>query len=131
MAKNSKITAQSVALKGQKWTTPQIARAVVGVLVLVNLALAWLVVNPPGGSAEALEEDMVRLQGQIKQAKVRADEVKKHADAVTKGRTQADEFLDHYFVGRRTAPTALINELNHIAQRAGIKDRGNAFSPEM
>src|SRR4029079_1796778 len=102
MAKNSKITAQSVALKGQKWTTLQIARAVVGVLVLVNLALAWWVVNPPGGSAEVLEEDAVRLQAQIKQAKTSADEVKKHAESVTKGRTQADEFLNHYFVTRRT-----------------------------
>jgi hypothetical protein len=131
MAKNSKTSGQAPALKGQKWTVPQIARAVVGVLVLVNLALAFLVMNPPGGSAEALEEDMGRLQAQIKQAKVRADEVKKHADAVTKGRGQADEFLNRYFVARRTAPTALISELNHIAQKAGIKDRGNAFSPEM
>src|SRR5690242_19746652 len=111
MAKNSKIIGHAVAEKGQKLTNPQIAGAVVGVLVLVNLALAWLVVDPPGGSAEALEEDAVRLQAQIKQAKTSADEVKKHADAVTKGRTQADEFLTHYFVARRELPTTVIREL--------------------
>lgn len=120
-----------MALKGQKWTVPQIARAVVGVLLVVNLALAWWVVNPPGGSAEALEEDIVRLQAQIKQAKASADEVKKHAESVTKGRTQADEFLNHYFVTRRTLPTTLINELHRIEQKAGIKDRGQANALDM
>jgi hypothetical protein len=88
-------------------------------------------VNPPGGSAEALEEDAVRLQAQIKQAKTSADEVKKHAESVTKGRTQADDFLNHYFVTRRTLPTTLINELHRIEQKAGIKDRGQTQAVEL
>ncbi len=131
MAKNSKIRGLAPALKAQKWTATQIARAGIAVLVLVNIALAWMVMNPPGGSAEALDEEAIRLQGQIQQAKSQADVVKKHAAAVTKGRTQADDFLSRYFVTRRTLPTTLIKELKEIAQRAGIKDRGNAFSPEM
>jgi hypothetical protein len=131
MAKNSKIRGLAPALKGQKWTATQIARAVVGVLVLVNVALAFLVMNPPGGSAEALDEEAVRLQAQIQQAKSQADVVKKHAAAVTKGRTEADDFLSHYFVTRRTLPTTLITELDAIAKKAGIKDRGNTASNEM
>lgn len=131
MPRNSKNAGQAPASKGQKWSTPQIARVVVGTLVAVNIALAWMVMNPPGGSAEGLESDMVQLQGQIKQARTRADEVKHHAESVTKGRTQADEFLNHYFVGKRTLPTTLIKELNQIEQRSGVKDRGKTVADEL
>jgi hypothetical protein len=131
MPRNSKTTGQAPASKGQKWGVTQIARLVLGILVAVNVALAWMVMNPPGGSAEALETDMVQLQGQIKQTKTRADEVKNHAEAVTKGRAQADEFLNRYFVEKRALPTTLIKEMNQIVQRAGIKDRGNTVSPDL
>lgn len=129
MPRNSKTAGQAQASKSSKWTVTQIARLVIGLLVLVNIALAWMVMNPPGGSAEGLDAEIVRLQSQIKQARTRADEMKAHAEAVTKGRGQADEFLARYFVTRRTLPTTLITELNQIAQRAGIKDRGNSSAP--
>ncbi len=128
MAKNSKLKA-SAAAKGPG--KAQIARIVLGVLVVLNLAAAALVLYPPGGSAEALEEDLVRLQSQVRQAKTRLDETKQHATAVEKGRGAADEFLSKYFVTRRTVPSTMLTELNQIAQRAGIKDRGNAFSIDL
>ncbi|MEI9814104.1 MAG: hypothetical protein WDO18_16320 [Acidobacteriota bacterium] len=132
MARNSKSTAQVPAAKSKKWTPPQIARLVLGVLVLVNIGAAWWVMNPPGGSAEDLDHRHHSSAIQIRQAKTRADEVKKHADAVTKGRTAADEFLNQYFVTRaQRLPTTLIKELNRIAQKAGIKDRGNSNSGEL
>ena len=111
--------------------TAQIVRAAVGALVVLNLIAAWLVFNPPGGSADALEQDLARLQGQVKQAKGRMEETKQHAAAVQKGRGDADEFLGKYFIGRRSAPTILLTELNQIAQKAGIKDRGNNFSIDL
>ena len=128
MAKNSKIKAPVAA---KRTNTAQIARIVLGLLVVLNLVAAGLVLYPPGGSAEALEEDLVRLQAQLKQGKARLEETQRHADAVEKGRGAADEFLGRYFVPRRSAPTALLTELNQIAQRAGIKDRGNQFAAEI
>ncbi|MEO5923539.1 MAG: hypothetical protein ABIR70_06910 [Bryobacteraceae bacterium] len=128
MAKNSKAKAPVAAKRANK---AQIARIVLGVLVLLNLAAAALVLYPPGGSAEALEQDLVRLQADIKKSKTRLDETRQHALAVEKGRGAADEFLNKYFVPRREAPTALLTELNQIAQRAGIKDRGNQFSADL
>ena len=128
MAKNSKIKAPVAAKRANN---AQIARIVLGVLVVLNLVAAGLVLYPPGGSAEALEQDLVQLQAQLKQSKTRLEETKRHADAVAKGRGAADEFLARYFVPRRSAPTALLTELNQIAQRAGIKDRGNQFSADI
>jgi hypothetical protein len=128
MAKNSKIKAPVTAKRANK---AQIARIVLGVLVVLNLVAAWLVLYPPGGSAEALEQDLVRFQTQLKQSRTRLEETKKHAEAVEKGRGAADEFLKSYFVPRRSAPTLFLRELNQIAERAGIKDRGNQFSADV
>ncbi len=128
MPKNTKSKAPAMAKRTDK---AQMARIVLGALVLLNLVAAGLVLYPPGGSAETLEQDMVRLLAQIKQGKTRLEETKKHAEAVEKGRGAADEFLTKYFIPRRSAPTALLTELNQIAQRAGIKDRGNNFSADL
>lgn len=128
MAKNSKVKAPVAAKRAN---TAQIARGVLGLLVVLNLVAVWLVLYPPGGSAETLEQDLVRLQAQLKQSKTRLEETKKHADAVEKGRGGADEFLSKYFVPLRSAPSIFLTELNQIAGRAGIKDRGNQFSADV
>lgn len=125
MARNNKTSTSS------KMGAAQIARIVTGVLLVANLIAAYLVLYPPGGSQEALEQDLVRLQGQVKQAKARMEETKQHAVAVQKGRTDADQFLTQYFMPRRIAPTMLLTELNQIAKKAGIQDRGNAFSIDL
>jgi hypothetical protein len=109
----------------------QVARVVLGVLVALNLAAAWLVVNPPGGSAEALEQDLVRMQAQLKQARMRLEESQRYAASLEAGRSAAEEFLARYFVTRRTLPTTLLSELDAISRRAGIRDRGSAFSIEL
>ena len=126
MAKSSSLKS-TVKAKGGA----QLARVVMGVLILLNLIAGWLVYSPPGGSAEALEQDLARLQAQVKQAKARMEETKQHAAAVEKGRGDADAFLARYFMPRRIAPTALLTELNDIARRAGIQERGNAFSIDL
>lgn len=128
MAKNSKIKAPVAAKRAN---TAQTARVVLGLLVVLNLAAAWYVLYPPGGSAETLEQELVSLQAQLKQSKTRLEESKKHAGAVEKGRGGADEFLSKYFVPLRSAPTTFLTELNQIATRAGIKDRGITYSPDV
>lgn len=109
----------------------QVARVVMGALLVLNLIAGWLVYSPPGGSAEALEQDLAKLQAQVKQAKAQMEETRQHAAAVEKGRGDADAFLARYFTPRRIAPTALLTELNDIAKRAGIQERGNAFSIDL
>ena len=55
MAKSSSLKS-TVKAKGGA----QLARVVMGVLILLNLIAGWLVYSPPGGSAEALEQDLFR-----------------------------------------------------------------------
>lgn len=108
-----------------------IARIVMGVLLVLNIVAAGLVLYPPGGSAESLDQDIVRLQTQLAQAKARIEQTKQHADAVEKGRGAANEFLSHYFIELRTVPSTLLTELTQIEQRAGTKNRGETYSREV
>ncbi len=128
MAKNSKVKAPVAARRAN---TAQIARWALGLLVVLNLVAVWLLLYPPWGSAETLEQDLVRLQAQLKLSKTRLEETTQHAGAVEKGRGGADEFLSKYFVPRRAAPTTFLNELDQIARRAGIKDRGVQYSEDV
>jgi Tfp pilus assembly protein PilO len=127
MAKN-KVKAPVAAKRTNK---AQIARIVLGVLVVLNLIVAGLVLYPPWGSAESLEQDLVQLQAQVRQSKMRLEESRRNVAAVEKGRGAADEFLNKYFVTRRTIPSTMLTELDQIAQRTGIKDRGNSFSLDL
>jgi hypothetical protein len=103
---------------------------VLGALLLFNLVAAGLVLYPPGGSAEALEQHLVSLQSAVAQARLRLERSRAQAESVAKGRIEGDQFLKEYFVARRELPSTLLAELNKIADQAKIRDRGSAYSIE-
>ncbi len=103
-------------------------RILLGALVVLNLVAAGLVMYPPGGSAEGLEQEMGRLQDQVKQAQARLDSTRAHVASVETGRDEGDEFLKTYFDDRRTVYSSLSDELAATADRAGLKLRNNAYT---
>ena len=129
MPRNSKKNAQGPAASSQR-TPARTARLVLGVLLGLNLIAAGLVLYPPGGSAEALEQEIVVLQEQIKNGRVRLQKTQVQASSVEKGRSEADEFLKTNFVARRELPSTLLTELIRIAKQAKIKDHGNTYGIE-
>jgi hypothetical protein len=130
MAKNSKSGAAAPAAK-TRMTTAQIARIVLGVLLAINLIGVWLMVYPPGGSAEALDQELIALQKRLKDSRVELEGSKQRRTAITQGGGASDEFLTHYFLTRRTVNSTMLRELGQIGQRAGIKGRGTGFAPEL
>src|SRR5579871_865931 len=88
-----------------------VVRAIVGILLAANVAAAVLVLFPPGGSAEDLEQQASTLQSQLTARKAALDLTRAHAAAVEKGRTEGDEFLNEYFIGSRTAFSTLLTQL--------------------
>ena len=131
MPRNSKAGPTQTS-KAAKLSVAQLARIVLGVLLLANLVGVWFMLYPPGGSAEGLQEDLARKQTQLQQSKARIEASRLHAASVQKGRGAADEFLGQYFVTRRTVPTTLLTELGRIAQKAGIKDQPhNNYSADL
>lgn len=109
----------------------QRVRMVLGSLVALNLIAAGFVLFTPGGSAESLERELGSLQTQVSQARARLEQTRKHTASVEKGRTQGDEFLGDYFVGRRSVFSELLAELNEAARASGLRDRGNTYTTEL
>ena len=108
----------------------QRARMILIVLLVLNLIAAGLVLYPPGGSAETLEQQAAALRTQVSQGKGLLERTRSHAGAVEKGRSDGDQFINRYFLARRGAYIAILSELSEAARRAKLKERENAFAIE-
>ncbi|MBL8242391.1 MAG: hypothetical protein JNM66_33505 [Bryobacterales bacterium] len=106
------------------------ARAVLGVLVALNLIAAWFVYSPLGGSAEQMELRLTDLRRDVGQKQAILTRSKQLAAKVDKGRTQGDDFLGRYFLSRPTTYSTLVGELNQLAKAAGVRPKEQAFNEE-
>lgn len=107
-----------------------IVRAVLGTLLAANVIAAGLVLFPPGGSAEELDRERVTLDSQLRTAKARLEETRKHASAVAKGRTEGDAFLDKYFLQNRSEFSTILSELEDASKNTKLVPREKAFALE-
>ena len=105
-------------------------RAALGVLLLATIAAAWIVMYPPGGSADDLQRQLAALQTQTAARRTLLASTRQHVAAVEQGRTEGDKFLNEYFLARRTAYSTLLSELVDAADRAKIKPKEHAYATE-
>jgi type IV pilus assembly protein PilO len=126
MPKSSKQQAIS-----QKSRDPRVmVRIILGVLVGLNVVAAILLLFPPGGTAEEMEEQLASLQGQAAVKEKNLKITREHVAAVEKGRSEGDQFLGSYFLSRRTAYSTLLGELGEAAQQSQIKAREHSYATE-
>ena len=110
---------------------PRVAvRALIGLLVAANLAAAVLAFHPFGGSADDLRQRASGAADQLAAAQARVAITRKLVDKVEGARRDGDRFLAEYVVDRRTASSALNEELFHMAQVAGVKPGQIAYEYE-
>src|SRR5436190_3426533 len=95
-------------------------RAILGVLLLANLAAAVIVFKPFGGSAEDLLRQQLALRAQLSQLDARLDSTQKLVNKVKNARDAGDAFLSRYFLDEPTASATILSELNATATSAGI-----------
>ncbi len=100
---------------------PRVAmRALIGALVVANLAAAVLAFKPFGGSADDLRRRAGDLQDQVAAAQARLAITRRLVDKVEGARRDGDRFLAQYVVDRRKASSALNEELFRMSQEAGV-----------
>jgi type IV pilus assembly protein PilO len=110
---------------------PRLAmRVVVGVLVAANLAAAVAVFRPIGGSAEALRQRLTRLQAEVRRKEETLSRLRNLEATVEKARSETDRFLQDYFLDRRTAYSTLVEELTSLAEKAGVRPKGDSYVTE-
>ena len=105
-------------------------RIAIGTLVAANLAAAWFVFNPPGGSLEDLDSQIVATRQQLIARQSSIARLHRTMDKTAQARLAGDAFLSQYFLPRRHAYSRLEVELGEAAAAAGIKDKGRSYSYE-
>lgn len=116
-------------LRGKASKDPRfVARAVIGTLLLLNLLAAWAVFQPVGGSAEALEEQIAALRGQLQQRQAGLARMRTLVSKIETARVNGDQFLSQYFMDRRTASSNIVSELDGAAKEAGMKPKERSFT---
>ena len=100
-----------------------LVRAVLGVLVLANIAAALIVFKPWGGSAEDLARQQAGMRQELATMQVRLAQTKALVVKAQRAQQEGDAFLAKYTTDRRTTFSTLFGELDRITREAGIQPR--------
>jgi Tfp pilus assembly protein PilO len=104
-----------------------VARAVLGGLLLANLIAAIFVFKPFGGSAADLDAELASLQRRVIADQAAMQRMRVLVTKMDTARDATDQFMQTYFMDRRTASSSIISELNRAAKESGIRNKGEAF----
>jgi hypothetical protein len=99
-------------------------------LLACNLVAGWFVFSPPGGSPEQLEQDAVRLRGELLRKRAILERTKRNVAKVETGRGEGDTFMQTYFLTERTAYSNVLGELAQAAREAKVTAKEHAFATE-
>ncbi len=116
-----------VSMAKIRWTPRLVSRVVLGALVAVDLVAAALVFRPWEGSADSLKNRVASLTQELKQKQAGLDRLRRIVGKVRTARTDGDTFMSSYLLGRRTVSSTLLDELDQMARKAGIKQKEVTF----
>lgn len=105
-------------------------RLALGVLLAANLAAAWFVFHPPGGSVESLEEEIAAARRQLAARQQAVARLKAQVDRALAAREEGERFLRDYFLPRQHAYSLLEIELANAARRSGVRPKERTISYE-
>ena len=105
-------------------------RALIGLLLLANVAMAVVAFHPFGGSAEDLARQQAAKEAQLAALNARIRNTRQLVDKVEVARQAVDGFLDKYFMDRRTTTSDIWSELQRIAAESGVELEQGTFQLE-
>jgi Tfp pilus assembly protein PilO len=97
------------------------------VLAIANLAAAFFVFQPLGGSAEDLDNELALLRTQVQRQQANLINLRRLAAKVDTARTEQEKFVASYFLDRRTASSAILTEIGVAAKTTGLKPKEHSF----
>ena len=95
-------------------------RALIFLLLAANVAMAALAFHPFGGSAEDLARQKDAQESQLAALNARIRSTRQLVDKVEVARQAGDEFLNRYFMDRKTTTSDIWGELDRIATDSGV-----------
>lgn len=107
-----------------------VTRAVLGVLLAVNLVAAVVAFKPFGGSADDLRREQGQLRAQLQQLEMRLAAGRRLVEKVEAARSEGDQFIARYFMDEPTTSATIMTELTETAKTAGIRMGQAQFNRE-
>lgn len=101
-----------------------------GLLIAANAIALYFLIRPPGGSEEKLTEEATSLTAQLQQRRIFLKKLQTTSAGVEKGNTQAADFEKTYFLAPRRAYPEVLSELLTLGQKAGLREKENAYATE-
>jgi hypothetical protein len=98
-----------------------IMRILIGILLVANLGAAVWAFKPFGGSADDLRHQTESLRAQLARSEANLANSQKLVDKVQAARSRGDDFMVKYIVDRRSMASSVREELNKLADQAGVK----------
>jgi type IV pilus assembly protein PilO len=121
MLKNFKL-AEKLDWKHVRFKDPRVLmRALIGVLLAANLAMAVVAFKPFGGSADDLRREQQTLSAQLRTLQLKLEASKSLVAKVEIARTEGDEFLSRYVIPARSMAETTLSEMYKAATEAGIR----------
>lgn len=107
-----------------------IVRLLAAVLLAANLIAAYFVFRPIGGSPADLQAQAADMRLQLRQRQGALERTRKLVDKIEAGREEGNQFLDEYFMPRRSAYPEILAELTKLATEANLKPKESAYAVE-
>jgi Tfp pilus assembly protein PilO len=117
-------------LRRRSLDRPTVVRIVLSALLAANVAVAWFVFHPPGGSLEDLQGQILTTRMQMIARQQSMERLHRTGDKTEKAKLAGEQFLNHYFLPRRHAYSILEIELGAAAKAASIQAKDRTFSYE-
>jgi hypothetical protein len=105
-------------------------RAIIGALLLANLAAAVIAFKPFGGSAADLRRQQASLSAQLAEARRTTGVASGLVGKMDVARREGDQFLEKYIIDSRVQASTLEGELAAMAKQAGIRPLPSQSSNE-
>jgi len=115
-------------LRAQLKNRRVVVRLILGAMLFANLVAAAFVFHPLGGSPEDLARELEDRQRQLTQQRQRLERTRNLVGKVQQAKGEGDMFLEQSTMGRRTAFSTLIGEINKMAVDAGMKTKDSSWA---
>lgn len=129
-ALKSKITAVKIPVAPSGRDPRTTAQIILGLLLVANIGMAIVAFRPWAETPAQLARSLVNLRKDSIQNKAKIEDLKVKVARAEKARQEGDQFIEKYFLGRRTAASTLATEVNTMAKASGIKPKEHSMAFE-
>jgi len=100
------------------------------VLAVANAIAFGLLMRPPGGTVEELNERLRDARARIRLEQQQLAAARANAQKIERARRDQIQFMQSYFLDRRTLSSTVLSELESAARDAGLKAKEHSFTIE-